>query len=116
MGVGILTGEFVTLAKNLRRRSTDAERLLWRHLRGKQLSGYKFRRQEPLANYIVDFVCFSKKLIIEVDGGQHAIEADKDLERDNWLREQDFKVLRFWNNEVLANIKGVIETILRELA
>jgi very-short-patch-repair endonuclease len=116
VGVGILTGEFVTLAKNLRRRSTDAERLLWRHLRGKQLAGYKFRRQEPLGDYIVDFVCFSKKIVIEVDGGQHAIEDDNDLKRDNWLQEQGFKVLRFWNTEVLANIEGIIETILRELA
>jgi very-short-patch-repair endonuclease len=116
VGVNLLTGEFVTLAKNLRKRSPDAERLIWRHLRGKQLEGYKFRRQEPLGNYIVDFVCFSKKLIIEVDGGQHAIEADKDQERDNWLMSQGFKVLRFWSNEVLGNPEGIIESILRELA
>ncbi|MBI4795299.1 MAG: endonuclease domain-containing protein [Deltaproteobacteria bacterium] len=111
-----MTGEFVTLAKNLRKRSTDAEILLWRHLRGKQLAGYKFRRQEPIGNYIVDFVCFSKRIVIELDGGQHAIEADKDFKRDNWLRGQGFKVLRFWNNEVLTNIEGVVETILGELA
>jgi very-short-patch-repair endonuclease len=116
VGVGILTGKFATLAKNLRRRSTDAERLLWRHLRGKQLEGYKFRRQEPIGNYIVDFVCFSKKIIIEVDGGQHAVEADKDFKRDNWFRGQGFKVLRIWNNELLTNIEGAIETSLIELA
>jgi very-short-patch-repair endonuclease len=115
VGVGILTGEFVTLAKNLRRRSTDAERLLWHHLRGRQLEGFKFRRQEPIGNYIADFVCFSKKIIVELDGGQHAIEADKDFKRDSWFEGQGFKVLRFWSNEVLVNIEGVIETLLREL-
>ena len=115
MGVGVLAGESVTLAKNLRKRSTDAERLLWHHLRGKQLEGYKFRRQEPIGSYIVDFVSFSKKIVIELDGGQHALETERDFKRDSWLQRQGFKVLRFWSNEVLANTEGVIETILREL-
>lgn len=114
-GGGYLAGEYVTPAKNLRKCSTDAERVLWRQLRGKQLEGYKFRRQEPIGSYIVDFVCYFKKIIVEVDGGQHAIDADKDFKRDSWFRRQGFKVLRYWSNEVLANTEGVIETILREL-
>ncbi len=76
------------------------------------MEGLKFRRQQPIGSYIVDFVCFSKMLVIEVDGGQHA-ENEKDKQRDAWLRGEGFKVLRFWNNEVLQNIEGVLETILR---
>ena len=99
------------IAKNLRKRSTHAEILLWRHLRAKQLEGLKFKRQQPVGNYIVDFVCFKKQIVIEVDGGQHAIEKDKDKERDRWLEGQGFRVLRFWNNEVVVNIEGVLEVI-----
>ena len=99
------------IAKNLRKRSTHAEILLWRHLRAKQLEGLKFKRQQPIGNYIVDFVCFEKQIVIEVDGGQHAIEKDKDKERDRWLEGQGFRVLRFWNNEVVANIEGVLEVV-----
>jgi len=66
------------------------------------MEGLKFRRQQPIGRYIVDFVCFEKKIIIEVDGGQHAVETKKDTERDGWFRSQGFKVLRFWNNEVLT--------------
>lgn len=103
--------QLVNLAKNLRRRQTDAENLIWRHLRAKQLEGCKFRRQEPIGNYIVDFVCFEKKIIIEVDGGQHAIESREDKERDSLLKNDGFLILRFWNNEVLQNIEGVLEVI-----
>ncbi|MBI5642544.1 MAG: endonuclease domain-containing protein, partial [Deltaproteobacteria bacterium] len=71
-----LSSDLFTIAKNLRKRSTDAENLLWMHLRSKQLEGFKFRRQEPIGSYIVDFVCFEKKIIIEVDGGQHADAED----------------------------------------
>jgi len=99
------------IAKNLRKRSTHAEILLWKHLRAKQLEGLKFKRQQPIGNYIVDFVCFKKQIVIEVDGGQHAIEKDKDKERDRWLEGQGFRVLRFWNNEVVANIEGVLEVV-----
>ena len=103
---------FHLLAKKLRRNSTDAERHLWQYLRSKQCDGYKFRRQQPIGNYIVDFVCFSKKVVIELDGGQHAEETQKqDRIRDMWLESQGFKVLRFWNNEVLKNIDGVYTTI-----
>ncbi|MBI4689576.1 MAG: endonuclease domain-containing protein [Nitrospirae bacterium] len=84
--------------------------LLWRHLRTKQLNGFKFRRQEPIGKYVVDYICFEKKIIVEVDGGQH-LEAEKDKERDEFFIKQGYKVLRFWNNEVLTNIQGVLEVI-----
>ena len=100
-------------ARELRNNPTDAERLLWSHLRFWQLDGYKFRRQQPLGSYIVDFVCLEKRLAVEVDGGQHSQAVD--AERDNWLRDQGFVLLRFWNNEVLKNIDGVREVILRNL-
>jgi very-short-patch-repair endonuclease len=81
-------------------------------LKGKQFEGIKFRRQEPIGIFIVDFVTFERRLVIEVDGGQHAEEEkDKDIRRDEWLRTQGFKVLRFWDNEVLKNLEGVLETI-----
>jgi len=106
-----LNANTINIARNLRKRFTDAEKLLWRYLRAKQLEGFKFRRQQPIGNYIVDFVCFEKRVVIEVDGGQHAVERKKDKERDNWLKGQDLKVLRFWNNEVLTNTRGVLEVI-----
>ena len=100
-----------TVAKELRKRSADAEKLLWKYLRLEQLEGLKFRRQQPIDNYIVDFVCLKKRIIIEVDGGQHSEEKEKDRERDNYLKKQGFEVLRFWNNEVLTNVEGVLEVI-----
>ena len=103
--------KIATIAKTLRKKSTDAENVLWKQLRRKQLEGLKFRRQQPIDNYVVDFVCFKKRIVIEVDGGQHSIERDKDSERDNYLVINGFKVLRFWNNEVLQNIEGVLEII-----
>ena len=112
MGVNQETkGKTTTIAKALRKNSTDAENLLWKQLRRKQLVGLKFRRQQPIDNYIVDFVCFEKQIVVEIDGGQHALEKDKDAARDGYLRRNGFKVLRFWNNEVLANIEGVLEVI-----
>jgi very-short-patch-repair endonuclease len=107
-----MTSDEATLAKNLRKRSTDAERSLWKHLRSKQIEGLKFRRQEPIGRYIVDFVCYEKAVIVEADGGQHTEAVD--LERDAWLRSQGFSVLRFWNHEVITNIEGVLEMILRK--
>ncbi|NIQ38089.1 MAG: DUF559 domain-containing protein [Proteobacteria bacterium] len=95
----------------LRKGSTVAERLLWHRLRGRQLKGLKFRRQQPIGPYIVDFVNLEKRIVIELDGGQHAIERDKDEERDVWLIRQGSKVLRFWNNDVFHNIDGVLEVI-----
>jgi len=106
-----LTVSLTKRAKDLRKSSTDAERLLWRYLRSKQIEGLKFRRQEPIGNYIVDFVCYEVNLIVEVDGGHHSLEIDAD--RDAWLQSQGFKVLRFWNHEVLQNIEGVLEVIRR---
>jgi very-short-patch-repair endonuclease len=98
-------------ARNLRKQSTEAEKLLWKNLRAKQLEGFKFRRQQPIGNYIVDFVCFEKGLVVELDGGQHAVEKEKDMIRDQWLSAEGFRVLRFWNTEVLINITGVLERI-----
>jgi very-short-patch-repair endonuclease len=101
------------LAKDLRKKETEAEGLLWRHLRTKHLRGLKFRRQQPIGNFIVDFVCFEKIIIIELDGGQHALqpEKDKDIKRDLWFEVQGYKVLRFWDNEVLSKTEAVLETI-----
>jgi very-short-patch-repair endonuclease len=102
-------------ARQLRRNPTDVERLLWQRLRFWQVDDYKFRRQQPLGNYIVDFVCLQKRLIIEVDGGQHAQEVNRDAVRDAWLREQGFIILRFWNNDVLKNMDGVMTKIRTKL-
>src|SRR5687768_14893877 len=102
-------------ARQLRRNPTDVERLLWQRLRFWQVDGHKFRRQQPLGVYIVDFVCLQKRLIIELDGGQHAQEATYDAGRDAWLRDQGFTILRFWNNDVLKNIDGVMEMIVKSL-
>ncbi len=97
---------------------TDAEKRLWYFLRVKQVNGLKFRRQAPIGPYIVDFVCFSRKLVIELDGGQHAEtqHAVRDAKRDAWLTSQGFTVLRFWDNEILQNIDGVGEKIIKMLA
>lgn len=103
--------DLVNLSRNLRKGQTDAETLLWRHLRRKQLEGLRFRRQQPIGKYIVDFVCLEKRLILEIDGGQHAIDQDKDMKRDNWLLSEGYHILRFWNSDVLSNIEGVMETI-----
>src|SRR5690606_36880806 len=86
-------------AKRLRRNMTDAERLLWKHLRAHRLNGHKFRRQHPIGPYIVDFVNLGANLIVEADGGQHNENA-LDVDRDAWLQSQGFKVLRFWNNDI----------------
>lgn len=102
-------------AKQLRRNMTEAELLLWYHLRGHRLSGVKFKRQQPLGSYIVDFVSFDKKLVIEVDGGQHLGSAS-DQQRDAWLQGQGFRTLRFWNNEVLGKTEAVLEKIYQAVS
>ena len=102
----------INIARKLRRNMTDAERILWKYLRAKRFKSCKFRRQHPIGPYIADFVCIERKLVIEVDGGQHAIYVEEDQARDAWLKEKGFRVLRFWNNDVLANIEGVLETLL----
>ncbi|MFQ5880059.1 MAG: endonuclease domain-containing protein [Dehalococcoidia bacterium] len=101
----------IALARWLRRHSTDAERVLWPALRNRQLAGAKFRRQQPLGPYIVDFASFEKRLVVEIDGGQHNETDERDETRTAWLTKHGFTVLRFWNNEVLANKEGVLEKI-----
>ena len=99
------------LAKQLRKNSTKAETLLWSHLRSKQMCGIKFRRQQPIDSFIVDFVSFENRLVIELDGSQHKVNSGKDYERDKYLAEHRFTVLRFWDNEVFENMEGVLEVI-----
>jgi very-short-patch-repair endonuclease len=106
-----LPSQITAFAKRLRKDSTDAERRLWSKLRAKQLEGIKFRRQEPFRNYILDFVCYEKKLVIELDGSQHAENKDYDNSRDAILAGERFTVLRFWDHEVLSNLDGVLEVI-----
>ena len=105
-------------AKQLRQEPTEAEARLWNRLRRKQLDGFRFRRQVPIDSYIVDFFCPTAKLIVEVDGGQHANKSDYDKSDydkrwTKWLEARGYRVLRFWNNEVLGNTDGVIAEILR---
>jgi len=103
-------------ARALRRRMTDAERLLWRHLRNRELGGWKFRRQYPVGPFIVDFICVEKNVVIEVDGGQHAENEALDLKRSAYLNKMGYRVLRFWNNEVLQETEAVLEAIFATLA
>lgn len=98
-------------ARKLRRNQTDAERWLWQQLRAKQL-GAKFRRQQSIPPYIVDFVCFEHKLIIELDGGQHDAQQQYDARRTKFLEQQGYHVVRFWNNDVFENKEGVLQQIL----
>ena len=102
-------------ARTLRQTRTDAEGLLWHFLRNKQLDGYKFRRQQPIGPYIADFACLSRKLLIELDGGQHAERHVYDEKRDNFLQEKGYRVLRFWNNEIFENCFGVLERVYEAL-
>src|SRR5579859_3352090 len=95
-------------ARRLRHNMTDAERKLWAALRDRQLNGIKFRRQHPLGPYVLDFFSEEHKLVVEVDGGQHADHAERDVVRDAWLNANGCHVLRFWNNEVLHNLSGVL--------
>jgi very-short-patch-repair endonuclease len=99
-------------ARVLRQRMTNAERKLWYALRDRRFARFKFRRQVPVGRFIADFVCFERRLVIEVDGGQHA-ESVRDQWRDRWFAANGFRVLRFWNNEVLKNLEGVM-TVLAE--
>ena len=103
-------------ARALRKNPTEAERALWRHLRSRQLDEHKFRRQQPLGLYIADFVCLEKRLIIEIDGGQHVGQVASDAERTAWLEVQGFRVLRFWNHDVLKDAEAVVDVIRRALS
>ena len=101
----------VSTARGLRRDQTDAERTLWLRLRDRRLNGLKFRRQTPIKSYVVDFCCESARLIVELDGGQHAERSEEDAKRTADLEAYGFLVLRFWNNDVLSNLDGVLATI-----
>ena len=105
------------LARNLRRNESDAERKLWSKLRSRQFENLKFRRQQPLGKYIVDFVSLEKKIVIEVDGSQHmeSVNIEHDAERTQYLEDEGYTVLRFWNNDVLTNIEGVATRILEQI-
>jgi very-short-patch-repair endonuclease len=102
------------LARALRRRMTEAEKMIRSKLRDRRLEGVKFKRQKPIACYIVDFVALDFKLIVEIDGGQHA-ESAEDAARTRVLEESGYHVVRFWNNDVLGNIDGVLEALVQEL-
>jgi very-short-patch-repair endonuclease len=106
--------EQVDFARGMRKQPTEAERVLWRHLRGEQL-GDRFRRQHCAGAYVVDFACVAQRLVVEVDGGQHNGSAH-DAVRDAWLASKGWRVLRFWNNEVLGNMDGVLQVIAVALA
>ena len=99
-------------ARELRKSLTDAEKKLWGHIRLRQIGGHKFRRQQPIGKYIADFVCLEKKLVIEIDGGHHSAPIAYDKERTTWLESQGYRVLRFWNNEVLEEIGIALDVIV----
>jgi very-short-patch-repair endonuclease len=104
-----------TFARQLRSTPTDAEIRLWSRLRRKQLDGFRFRRQHPIGPYIVDFFCPEAKLIVEVDGGQHNVDEEKDERRTRWLEERGYRVIRFWNNDALSNTDAAVLAVLEEL-
>ena len=100
-----------SLARKLRKEATDAERLLWQHLRNRKLAGYKFRRQEVIGSYIVDFLCQETGLIVEVDGSQHIDDIEYDNKRTEYLESLGYSVIRFWNHEILTETEAVLEMI-----
>jgi very-short-patch-repair endonuclease len=102
-------------ARSLRQNMTGAERRVWQMLRSRQMNGYKFRRQVPIGRYIADFVCHEARLIVEIDGGQHDPSSSKEAERSRFLQSEGYRILRFWNNEVMANLGGVHATIVDAL-
>ena len=103
-------------ARKLRRRQTDAEQRLWKYLRRHYVSGVRFRRQVAIGPYIADFACLDPRIVIEVDGGQHAQQRSYDARRDAFLQQRGFTVLRFWANDVLLETDAVLEVIRRKLA
>ena len=107
--------KMIRIARSLRVNQTDAETVLWNCIRNRQIDGHKFVRQEPIGGYVCDFVCRERLLIVEVDGGQHS-EFATDVIRDHRLAEDGYRVLRFWNNDVLGNLEGVLAIIQTELA
>ncbi len=105
----------VVLARKLRQNPTDVEKNLWTYLRDRRLLGFKFRRQHPIGSYVADFCCLEKRLVVELDGGQHAQRSVHDLARTNDMKKEGFRVIRFWNNQVLENPQGVLESIVAAL-
>ena len=103
-------------AKTLRANQTEAEQRLWYYLRAHRFMALKFKRQKPMGCYVVDFVCVEHQLIIEIDGGQHAVQTEYDQHRDAWLHSQGYTVLRFWNHEVMQQLEGVLEQIRNTIA
>ncbi len=108
-------GEKIATARSLRRRQTDAEKALWRLLRNRTFLGAKFRRQHAIGRYVADFVCLELKLIVELDGGQHAMNEEADRKRTFELNQLGFQVLRIWNNDMLTNPEGVLRLIEQAL-
>lgn len=100
-------------ARRMRRDATDAEVRFWLAVRGRRLGGHKFRRQVTIGPFVVDFLCASGRLVVELDGGQHSVAGDR--ARTAWLEARGYRVVRFWNDEVLGNMDGVLEVVLREL-
>ena len=111
-----MNGAGVKFARRLRQKQTDAERLLWFRLRDRRLVGWKFKRQVPIDRFIVDFFCPDAKLILEIDGGQHDERRARDENRTASLESKGYLVLRFWNNDVIGNMEGVLEEILNTIA
>ena len=111
--MGVLTTYTISRAKELRSKQTDAEKIFWSRLRAKRFLGIKFKRQQPLGKYIVDFISFEKMLIVELDGGQHNMQKGiaYDDVRTRYLKDLGYTVLRFWNNDVIRNIDEVLERI-----
>ncbi|AIL65825.1 hypothetical protein NOVO_07430 [Rickettsiales bacterium Ac37b] len=97
--------------KFLRKNTTSEERILWYYLRDRRFYDFKFRRQHIIKNYIVDFICLSHKIVIELDGGHHSYQQNYDNKRDSLIKAEGFKILRFWNNEIKDNVEGVLETL-----
>ena len=104
-----------SFARGLRKNQTDAESLLWRQLRNRQLSGFKFRRQHPVGEFIVDFCCTERQLIIEIDGGQHSWQSEPDRARTLCLESKGYKVVRFWNDQVLTELEALLKAVLLAL-
>ena len=109
------TGQTLTKAQRLRREMTDAERKLWSVLRDRRLEGAKFRRQQPIGPFVADFVCQEQRLIIEADGGQHA-ESVSDNRRTQFLESKGYRLLRFWNHDIMSNLDGVARVIAAALS
>jgi very-short-patch-repair endonuclease len=110
-----LDRKMTRIARRLRVNQRDAETVLWNRIRNRQIDGHKFVRQQPIGGYVCDFVCRERLLIVEVDGGQHN-ESVTDAARDRRLAEDGYRMLRFWNNDVLGNLEGVLTTIQADLA